>query len=91
MLNDEAPTIKAESYSFLSNLSVCPRVATSLILLCISPPVPLSLTSLAIPTTIIINREITMSALREWAASSGGAAQKVTAVMAHPLHVWEKA
>ncbi|MEW5304616.1 MAG: hypothetical protein WDW38_009827 [Sanguina aurantia] len=75
--------------AFLDPVADKIMVATTLILLCISPPAPLSLSALAIPTTIIINREITMSALREWAASSGGAAQK--AVKVNSLGKWKTA
>jgi CDP-diacylglycerol--glycerol-3-phosphate 3-phosphatidyltransferase len=35
---------------------------------------------IAIPATIIIGREITMSALREWAASAGGEVHDAVAV-----------
>jgi phosphatidylglycerophosphate synthase len=59
-------------------------VCTALILLTINPPAPLSQQQMAWPVIAIICREITMSALREWAAASGGAAHKVGARSALP-------
>lgn len=44
------------------------------------PPAPLSHKDMAIPVVIMIGREITMSALREWAAASGGAAHRAAKV-----------
>ena len=41
---------------------------------------PLATLELALPVTIVICREITMSALREWAAASGGGAHKAVKV-----------
>jgi CDP-diacylglycerol--glycerol-3-phosphate 3-phosphatidyltransferase len=52
-------------------------VATALILLTMSPPAPLLPQHVAPPVIIIICREITMSALREWASAAGGGAHKV--------------
>lgn len=43
-------------------------VSTTLVLLSVQPPQPISQLAMSIPATIIIAREITMSSLREWAA-----------------------
>lgn len=56
---------------------VLDRVATTLVLLTTSPPYGLSNQAMVIPVVIIIGREITMSALREWAASASAAAHTV--------------
>ncbi len=53
------------------------RVATALVLLAVSPPAPWSPRFMTAPVVLIICREITMSALREWAAAAGGGADKV--------------
>lgn len=53
------------------------RVATTLVLLTTGPPNGLSDQAMVIPVVIIIGREITMSALREWAASASAAAHTV--------------
>lgn len=53
------------------------RVTTVLVLLSVSPPPPLSQSQMAVPVIIMCCREVTMSALREWAAAAGGAAHKV--------------
>ena len=67
--------------AFLDPVADKLMVCTALVLLAVSPPEPLSSKDLAIPAVIMIGRELTMSALREWAAASaGGAAHKV------PLH-----
>ncbi len=63
--------------AFLDPVADKIMVSTVLVLLAVSPPEPLSHKDLAIPVVIMIGREITMSALREWAASSGGGAHKV--------------
>ena len=46
-------------------------------LLAVSPPPPWSPQWLTAPVVLIICREITMSALREWAAAAGGGVSKV--------------
>lgn len=53
------------------------RVATALILLATDPPKPISCNAMVIPVIVVIGREITMSALREWAASASSEAHKV--------------
>lgn len=53
------------------------RVTTVLVLLAVGPPPPVSHAQMAVPVVIMCCREVTMSALREWAASAGGAAHKV--------------
>lgn len=45
-----------------------------LVLLAASPPPPISSGAMAVPVCVICCREVTMSALREWAATAGGAA-----------------
>ena len=44
---------------------------------------------MAVPSSIIIGREITMSALREWASAKGGDAHK--AVKVNSLGKWKTA
>lgn len=70
--------------AFLDPVADKIMVSTVLVLLAVSPPEPLSHVDLTIPVVIMIGREITMSALREWAAASGGGAHKV-ALRLHPL------
>lgn len=53
------------------------RVTTVLVLMSIDPPESISRAQMAVPVILICCREVTMSALREWAASAGGAAHKV--------------
>lgn len=69
--------LKAPPAPCCSPPCIC-RVATALVLLTTSPPAPLTDRLMAAPVTIVICREITMSALREWAAASGGGAHKVS-------------
>ena len=70
------------------------RVSTALVLLTVSPPPPLSSSIMVLPVVIMICREVTMSALREWAASAGGGAHKVRVCYMHGpnkvlrLHTW---
>lgn len=45
------------------------------------PPKPITSASMAVPVIVIIGREITMSALREWAASASTEAHKVNPVL----------
>ena len=56
------------------------RVSTALVLLATAPPAPISPFGMAVPVCLVISREITMSALREWAAASGGGAHKAVKV-----------
>ncbi len=55
-------------------------MTTVLLLRQVRPPAPLSQQDMTIPVVIMIGREITMSALREWAAASGGAAHRAVKV-----------
>ena len=64
--------------AFLDPVADKIMVSTALVLLAVSPPEPLSHKDLAVPVVIMIGREITMSSLREWAATSSGSAHKVT-------------
>ncbi|PSC69713.1 CDP-diacylglycerol-glycerol-3-phosphate 3-phosphatidyltransferase [Micractinium conductrix] len=64
-------------------------VSTALVLLATAPPAPISSFGMAVPVCLMISREITMSALREWAASSGGSAHK--AVKVNSLGKWKTA
>jgi CDP-diacylglycerol--glycerol-3-phosphate 3-phosphatidyltransferase len=53
------------------------RVSTVLLLLTTRPPAPIQQEHITLPVIIMICREVTMSALREWAAAAGGGAHKV--------------
>jgi CDP-diacylglycerol--glycerol-3-phosphate 3-phosphatidyltransferase len=75
--------------AFLDPVADKIMVSTALILLTVSPPYPLSSTTMVPPVVIMICREVTMSALREWAASAGGAAHK--AVKVNSLGKWKTA
>ncbi|XP_019416092.1 PREDICTED: CDP-diacylglycerol--glycerol-3-phosphate 3-phosphatidyltransferase 1, chloroplastic-like isoform X3 [Lupinus angustifolius] len=79
--------------AFLDPVADKLMVATTLILLC-TQPLDLPLFSqtpwlLIIPSITIIGREITMSALREWAASQGSKLQQAVAV--NNLGKWKTA
>ena len=63
--------------AFLDPVADKLMVCTALVLLAVSPPEPLSRAALAVPGVVMIGRELTMSALREWAAASGAGAHKV--------------
>lgn len=63
--------------AFLDPVADKIMVTSALILLALSPPDPLTPETMAAPVMLIICREITMSALREWAAAAGGGAHKV--------------
>ena len=52
-------------------------VSTALVLLASDPPAPISGPAMVVPVLVIIGREIAMSSLREWAASSAGGAHQV--------------
>ena len=73
--------------AFLDPVADKIMVATALILLCVRPPAPVSSTAMALPVSMMICREISMSALREWAASSSPAAHK--AVKVNSLGKWK--
>jgi hypothetical protein len=62
--------------AFLDPVADKLMVSTALILLAAGPPAPLG-SAMAVPALVVIGREIAMSSLREWAASSGGGASKV--------------
>lgn len=75
--------------AFLDPVADKLMVSTTLILLSCEPPVPVSSHAMASASVIIIGREITMSALREWAAASGSGAHK--AVKVNSLGKWKTA
>lgn len=75
--------------AFLDPVADKIMVSTALILLTTSPPLPLTQYAIVSPVIIIICREITMSALREWAAAAGGSAHK--AVKVNSLGKWKTA
>ena len=66
--------------AFLDPVADKLMVAAALVLLCTKTAAGLSAVSMAIPATIISGREITMSAIREWAAAAGGEAHGAVAV-----------
>ena len=66
--------------AFLDPVADKLMVAAALVLLCTKTANGVSALSMAAPATIIIGREITMSAIREWAAAAGGEAHKAVAV-----------
>eukprot|EP00878_Enallax_costatus_P010088 GHUV01010529.1.p1 GENE.GHUV01010529.1~~GHUV01010529.1.p1 ORF type:complete len:273 (+),score=48.12 GHUV01010529.1:275-1093(+) len=75
--------------AFLDPVADKVMVTTVLVLLSTDPPAPISQAQMAIPVIIICCREVTMSALREWAASAGGAAHK--AVKVNSFGKWKTA
>ncbi|KAI7840613.1 hypothetical protein COHA_005635 [Chlorella ohadii] len=75
--------------AFLDPVADKIMVSTALVLLATAPPVPISSFGMAVPVCLMIGREITMSALREWAAASGGGAHK--AVKVNSLGKWKTA
>ncbi|GLI71492.1 hypothetical protein VaNZ11_016707 [Volvox africanus] len=75
--------------AFLDPVADKIMVATALVLLAVSPPSPWSPQFMIAPVVLIICREITMSALREWAAAAGGGASK--AVKVNTLGKWKTA
>ncbi|KAG2427636.1 hypothetical protein HXX76_012287 [Chlamydomonas incerta] len=75
--------------AFLDPVADKIMVATALVLLAVSPPPPWSPQWLTAPVVLIICREITMSALREWAAAAGGGVSK--AVKVNTLGKWKTA
>ena len=66
--------------AFLDPVADKLMVAAALVLLCTIPPPNVQSWAVAVPATIIIGREITMSAIREWAAAAGGEAHSAVAV-----------
>ncbi|EFN56690.1 hypothetical protein CHLNCDRAFT_51707 [Chlorella variabilis] len=62
--------------AFLDPVADKIMVSTALVLLATVPPAPITTLGMAVPVCLVISREITMSALREWAAASGGGAHK---------------
>ena len=76
--------------AFLDPVADKLMVACALVLLCSLVPKGVSHPYLmAVPSSIIIGREITMSALREWASAKGGDAHK--AVKVNSLGKWKTA
>ncbi|GFR48704.1 hypothetical protein Agub_g10660 [Astrephomene gubernaculifera] len=75
--------------AFLDPVADKIMVATALVLLAVSPPPPWTPALMTAPVVLIICREITMSALREWAAAAGGGASK--AVKVNTLGKWKTA
>ena len=76
--------------AFLDPVADKLMVACALVLLCSLAPKGVSHPYLvAVPSSIIIGREITMSALREWASAKGGDAHK--AVKVNNLGKWKTA
>lgn len=65
------------------------RVCATLTLLACSPPAPIPPSLMSVIVIAIIGREITMSALREWAALSSSGAHK--AVKVNSLGKWKTA
>lgn len=64
--------------AFLDPVADKIMVSTALVLLATAPPPPVPQPAMVVPVVLIISREITMSALREWAAASGGAVHEVS-------------
>jgi len=83
----------SEFGAFLDPVADKLMVATTLVLLCTRPPMAalakVGPWLLPLPAIAIITREITMSALREWAASQGGDIQRSVAV--NSLGKWKTA
>ncbi|GBG67111.1 hypothetical protein CBR_g81535 [Chara braunii] len=79
--------------AFLDPVADKLMVATVLVLLCSRPPPTGAFAGfpwlLPLPSILIIGREITMSAIREWAASQGGKMHKAVAV--NSLGKWKTA
>lgn len=63
--------------AFLDPVADKVMVTTVLVLLSTGPPAPISQAQMAVPVILICCREVTMSALREWAAASSSSAHKV--------------
>lgn len=75
--------------AFLDPVADKVMVTTVLVLLSTEPPAPISQAQMAVPVILICCREVTMSALREWAASASSSAHK--AVKVNSLGKWKTA
>jgi len=77
-----ARKLKASSAfgAFLDPVADKLMVAASLCLLCTRAPVGVASWAVSLPSIVIIGREITMSALREWCAAKGGEAHAAVKV-----------
>lgn len=77
-----ARKLKASSAfgAFLDPVADKLMVAASLCLLCTRAPAGVAPWAVALPSIVIIGREITMSALREWCAAKGGEAHAAVKV-----------
>ncbi|RMZ54199.1 hypothetical protein APUTEX25_005355, partial [Auxenochlorella protothecoides] len=75
--------------AFLDPVADKIMVSTALILLASDPPPPISLPAMVVPVVIMTARELTMSALREWAAAWSNEAHK--AVKVNSLGKWKTA
>ena len=77
-----ARRLKASSAfgAFLDPVADKLMVAASLCLLCTHAPRGVAAWAVAVPSIVIIGREITMSALREWCAAKGGEAHAAVKV-----------
>jgi hypothetical protein len=64
--------------AFLDPVADKVMVTTVLVLLSTDPPAPISQAQMAVPVILMCCREVTMSALREWAASASSSAHKVS-------------
>lgn len=75
--------------AFLDPVADKLMVATALVVLCSNPPLGIAKYIIPVPAAVIVGRELTMSALREWAAASGGDAHNAVAVSS--LGKWKTA
>lgn len=75
--------------AFLDPVADKVMISTVLVLLASEPPPPISRQEMVAPVTVMIAREIAMSALREWAAASGSDAHR--AVKVSVLGKWKTA
>lgn len=77
-----ARKLKASSAfgAFLDPVADKLMVAASLCLLCTRAPAGVAAWAVSLPSIVIIGREITMSALREWCAAKGGEAHAAVKV-----------
>lgn len=67
--------------AFLDPVADKLMVATALVLIVDSNPTPVSGLWLALPAAVIVGREITISALREWMAELGAAAKVAVSML----------
>eukprot|EP00775_Hariotina_reticulata_P008210 gene8210-8401_t len=75
--------------AFLDPVADKIMVTSVLVLMSMDPPEAISRAQMSVPVILICCREVTMSALREWAAAAGGAAHK--AVKVNSLGKWKTA